>query len=408
MRNAALLALVLAGCGDDAQHHTAVIVDGHGSDSGSPDAPAQNGPNLVQLDLFGTPDLIEYRDGNGPWVVPAMVSGVYQLHVTDDYQVVAACSFSGLASNEDSEQRNATFGDGAMQFMFCGSGSSTGTTFAVTGQMLQPGNVQLQDTAMGATSPWSFSLDVSAGTHELVAIGATKMLIRRNLALSAATTVPDVDVTTAGTAFTTATATVIGADPTDSVHIQSGLFTGNDFATLSDTTDRTITYAPNSLIAANDGPQLQVQVTNMANTVARSVFTYGPTSATMFMLPPVLTGVTFGSTEPLTASWGTLPDYSNAEVLAFGGTQASFLEQYVSATKAWLDKTGATSLAFQSDAANYNPAWNVATAGAFIEFAVANNTDSQGGSTNTGVISGGASAVARMRLPLRDHRRARR
>jgi hypothetical protein len=408
MRNAALLVLVLVGCGDDAQHHTGVVVDGHGSDSGSPDAPAQNGPNLVQLDVFGTPDLIEYRDGNGPWVVPTMVSGVYQLHVTDDYQVVAACSFSGLAGNVDSEQLNATFGDGAMQFMFCQSGSSTGTTFAVTGQMLQPGNVHMQDTAMGATSPWSFSLNVSAGTHELVAIGATKMLIRRNLALSAAITVPDVDVTTAGTAFTSATATVIGADPTDSVHIQSGLFTGNDFATLSDTTDQTIIYAPNSLIAANDGPQLQLQVTNMANTVVRSVFTYGPTSATMFTLPPVLTGVTFGSTEPITASWGTLPDHSNAEVLAFGGTQTSFLEQYVSATKAWLDKTGATSLAFQSDAANYNPAWNVPTAGAFIEFAVGNNTDSQGGSTTTGVISGGAPAVARMQSPLRDHRRARR
>jgi hypothetical protein len=408
MRNAAILALVLAGCGDDAQHHTSVIVDGHGSDSGSPDAPEQNGPNLVQLEFFGTPDLIEYRDGNGPWVVPTMVSGVYQLHVTDDYQVVAACSFSSLAGNEDSEQLNATFGDGATQFMFCSGSSSPGTTFAVTGQMLQPGNVQMQDTAMGATSPWSFSLNVSAGTHELVAIGATKMLIRRNLALSAATAVPDVDVTTAGTAFTSATATVIGADPTDSVHIQSGLFTGNDFATLSDTTDKTIIYAPNSLIAANDGPQLQLQVTNMANTVARSVFTYGPTSATMFTLPTVLTGVTFGSTEPITASWGTLPDYSTAEVLAFGGTQSSFLEQYVSATKAWLDKTGATSLAFQSDAANYNPAWNVPTAGAFIEFAVANNTDSQGGSTNTGVISGGAPAVARMQSPLRDHRHARR
>jgi hypothetical protein len=408
MRSAAILVLVLAGCGDDAQHHTSVLVDGHGSDSGSPDAPAQNGPNLVQLDFLGTPDLIEYRDGTGPWVVPAMVSGVYQLHVTDDYQVVAACSFSAVAGNEDSEQLNATFGDGASQFMFCSSDSSPGTTFAVTGQMLQPGSVQIGSTAMGTTSPWSFSLDVAAGTHELVAIGTTKMLIRRNLALSAATTVPDVDVTTDGTAFTPLTATVNGADPTDSVRIRSGWYTGDDFATLSDTTDKTIIYAPNSLIAANDEPELQLQVTNMTDTVERSIFTFGPSTATNFTLPPVLTGITFGSTEPITASWGTLPDYSTAELVAFGGTQSSFLEQNVSATKAWLEKTGATSLAFQSDAANYNSAWNVPSAGAFIEFDVAIASDSQGGSANTAVISGGAPAVARLHSPLRDHRHRRR
>lgn len=405
MRYAAMLALVLAACGDDGQHHTTIVVDGPGSGSLSSDAPAQTGPHIVKLDFFGTPDLIVYRDGTGPWVVPATVTGGYQLHVTDDYQVVAACSAQALAGNEDSEQLNATADDGATQFMFCGSGGgSSGTTFAVTGQMLQPGSVQLQDSAMGTTSPWSFSLNVSAGTHELVAIGATDMLIRRNLALNAATTIPDVDVTTAGTAYTPTTATITGADPADSVEIQSVLFTSDDFATLSDTSDRTIVYAPAAVLVANDQPQVQVQVTNMAMTTVRSVFAFD-SNPTTFTLMPVLTGITFGTTAPIAATWGTLPAYSNLDVIAFGGTQSSFVEQRVTATKAWLDKASVTTLAFESEAMGYNPAWNVPVAGAFVEFSV--SEESQTGSSSTGVISGGGPMLAHQHS-LRDHRRRRR
>jgi hypothetical protein len=403
MRTAAILVLVLAGCGDDAQHHTSVVIDGHGSDSGSPDAPTQNGPNLVQLYFSGTPDLIEYRDGTGPWVVPALSNQQYQLHVTDDYQVVVACSFSGLAGNTDSEQLNATFGDGAMQFMFCQSGS-TGVTYAATGQMLQPGSVDMEDTAKGTTSPWSFSLNVSAGMHELVAVGATKMLVRRNLSVTAATAVADVDVAMAGTVFPTATATVAGADPSDTIEIQSAWFTGHDSAMLSDTKDLTLIQPPNSLIAANDEPELQVEVTNTANTVTRSIFVAGPEAGTTFTLPPVLTGVTFGASSPVSATWGTLPEYTTVNVVAFGGTQSAFLEQRVNATKGWLDKTGATSLAFQSDAPHYDPAWNVPIAGAFIEFAVGDSTDSHGSATYSSVLQGAGPTVS----PLRDHRHARR
>jgi hypothetical protein len=399
----ALLAFVLAACSNDIHGHTMVIVDGPGSGSASPDAPIQSGPNSVKLDFFGTPDLIVYRDGTGPWVVPAMASGAYQLHVTDDYQVVAACSFAAVAGNEDSEQLNATFSDGAEQFMFCGSGGASGTPFAVTGQMLQPGSVHLEDSAMGSTSPWSFSLNVDAGTHELVAVGATQMLIRRNLALAAATALPDVDLT-AGTAYTPVTATVTGAIATDSIQIRSGLYTGDDFATLSDTTDSTIVYAPAALLVQNDQGQVDVEVENMAKTTSRSAFVFDATPTT-FTLPPVLTGVTFGTSTPIAATWGTLPAYDNVGIVAFGGTAVSFAEQNLSATKAWLTKAGVTTLAFASDATGYNPAWNVPVAGAFTELSV--TKASQTGSTSTGVISGGGSALARVHSKLRDDRRAR-
>jgi hypothetical protein len=399
MRYALLLVVVLFACGggDDGQHHS-ILVDSSSADATSHDAPAQTGPNAVKLDFEGTPDLIVYRDGAGPWLVPATVTGGYQLHVTDDYQVVAACSVQALAGNEDSEQLNATADDGE-QFMFCGGGGSTGTTFAVTGQMVQPGTVLMQDTATGSTTPWSFSLDVSAGTHELVAIGATNMLIRRNLALTAATTIPDVDVTTDGTPYTRVATTVVGADPLDKVEIQSGLYTGNDFATLSDTTDRTIIYAPAALVVATDGVQVDVRVTNTAMTIERSLFAFN-SNPTSFTLMPVLDGVTFGTTSPIAGSWGTLPTYSTIGMISFGGTQTSFFEQNVTATKQWVDKTGVTSLAFESDATGYNTAWNVPVAGAFAELSA--TVQAQTGSSSTGVVTGGAaSALARAHLRTR-------
>ena len=392
MRFALFSIAVLSACGgDDHQQHHSVLVDGSTPPDASHDAAAQTGPHQIKLDFFGTPDLIVYRDGTGPWLVPTAVTGGYELHVTEDYQVVAACSVPSIAGNEDSEQLNATAEDGAAQFMFCGGGSSSApTTFAVTGQMLQPGSVQMSDTATGTTSPWSFSLDVSAGTHDLFAIGATNMLIRRDLALNAATAIADVDVATDGTPYANVAATVVGAGQTESVEIQSELFSANGYATLSDTADRTIKYAPAALLVASDEAQVNVRVLDTAMTVERQVYAFNA-SPTTFTLMPVLTGVTFGTAAPVAATWGTLPAYTMLEMFTLGGIEASFYEQNVIATQQWIAKTGATSLAFENGATGYNPAWNVPTAGAFAQFTVTSQALNM--SSTTSVMKNGTSGL---------------
>ncbi|MEO6773338.1 MAG: hypothetical protein ABI467_09965 [Kofleriaceae bacterium] len=380
--------LVLAACSNDAHHMTTVDVDAPGMGSGSShvDAPPQQGgPNVVDLQVSGDPDLIEYRDGSGPWIVPVLAGQAYELHVTDAYQVVLACSSTGVAGNEDSEQLDATFGDGAHQFMFCQSGGTTTppATLAVTGQMQQAGKVMFGGvTKSGTTSPWSFSLAVAMGPHDLVAFDATKMQITRDIAVDAAVALPAVDVGANGTAYTNATLSLTGLATGETVQSESLLFTDNDYAQLSQTTDTSVVLAPAALLGQHDFTELDAKVTNMAAGTFRSVWAYDNTT-TAFTLPPVLSGVTFGTAVPITAQWGTLPDVSTVVLEADAFTNTNFTVQRVTATQAWLTKAGATSLAFASDAANYDPSWNVTPAGAYLLFEV--ETDSQIGAAVSGL-----------------------
>jgi len=406
MRHAAAFVLVLAACSNDSHHMTTVGIDAPGMGSGSAhiDAPPQQGgPNVVNLQLFGDPDLIEYRDGTGPWIVPSLVGQNYELHVTDDYQVVVACSSTGLASNEDSEQLNATVGDGPSQFMFCQSGSSgtAPTTFAVTGQMQQAGTVIVGGVTKNSnTAAWSFSLDVPMGTHDLVAFDAAHMQITRDIAVNAAVAVPTIDLAANGTPATRATLMFTGLGTGDTVQTQSVLYTQNDYVLLSQTTNSTAELAPDGLLQQTDFTELDANVTNMTAGTYRSVRSY-TNATTSFTLPPVLTGVTFGTTTPVTAQWGTLPTASTVLLQAYAATTTNFTIQSVTATQAWLTKAGATSLAFASDAANYNPAWNVDPAGAYLALEI--DTNSQTGASSSGVESSPQTAQLRARVQ-HEHR----
>jgi hypothetical protein len=391
MHRALVVALIFTACGNDTHHMTTVTVDAPGMGSGSAhiDAPPQQGgPNVVTLQLFSDPDLIVYRDGSGPWMVPtASGQGIYDLHVTDAYQVVVACSSTGVAGNEDSEQLNATFGDGAHQYMFCDASSSSTapTTFAVTGQMAQAGTVIVGGVSQKSnTAAWSFSLAVPMGTHDEIAFDGLKMQITRDIAVNAAVALPNIDVATNGTTYTKPTLALTGLGTGDTTQTQSILYTNNDYVQLSQTTNATAVLAPDSLLGQNDFTELDVNVTNMTAGTFRGASTYDNTT-TAFTLPAVLTGVTFGTAAPITAQWGTLPAASNAYLSAESFTSTTFTAQRVSATQSWISETNATSLAFASDAPSYDPAWNVDPTTGYLSFEI--SLDSQTGSLFSGVES---------------------
>jgi hypothetical protein len=405
-----VVVLVVGACSNDSHHMTTVNIDaGMGSGSAHIDAPPQQGgPNVVDLQLFGDPDLIEYRDGTGPWIVPTLSGQAYELHVTDDYQVIVACSATGIAGNEDSEQLNATVADGVHQYIFCGSGGTTTapTTYAVTGQMQQAGTVIVDGvTKTSNTAAWTFSLDVPMGTHDLIAFDALHMQITRDLAINAAVALPTIDLAANGTVYTDATLTFAGLVTGDTVQTQSVLYTQNDYIQLSQTTNNTAVLAPAALLDQNDFTDLYASVTNTAARTFRSVSAYNST-ATSFTLPPVLTGITFGTTIPATAQWATLPALSTVLLEADAFTNTSFTMQRVTATQAWLTKAGATSLAFESDATNYDPAWNVDPATGSLFFEV--ETDSQLASSVSGVESSPQSAQLMARSTARVQQAARR
>jgi hypothetical protein len=358
MHRIALLTF-LAGCSTKPAHDIMLVDASIDTPPPQIDAPL-GGPTIVDLQLFGTttPDLITYRDGTGGWLVPdSLGNGRYQLHVTNAYEVVAVCSFTGVAASYDAEELAATVDDGK-QYLFCGGGGGSTTTVAVTGTMNQAGTVAMGDTASSTSAPWNFTLHVSPGPHDLSAIGNHRMLLERGISITAATALPTVDVVNDGLAMGSATLALTGTAAGETITSTLDLFTTNELVTVSETTDGTVALPPESLLDAQDFKYLQIDSSNAAQTIDRGVFVFDyDGSANAFTLPSALSGITYAtSNEVLSATWGQLPTYTAVDLFVFTGS-TTFGQQHVMATKGWIDATGATSLAFDSSAPDYAAGW---------------------------------------------------
>ncbi len=374
-------------------HKNPVIVIPDGPPDASPDAPPKN---AVTLETFGTISFIAYRDGAGPWQTPtAGAMGTYTLNVTNDYQWVIVCASGG---GFDAELQGATYKDGTRQFGFCFvSGPSTGSTVAVTGQMVQAGTVDMYDTATSTTGNWSFSLNVPPGTHDLVAFDATDIYAHRAQAISAATSLGTLDLSTSGTAMTAVPLTINNLG-SDTLGTELDWFLGNDAAFLTGTST-TIETPPASLVMQNDFEFLDVIASSA--TTQRTGSTSFTGSETSFTLMPPVTGITYApSGTTVAATWGTLPTHTALELNLFGGTPSAPKNQHVTVTTSWLTATGATSLAFDAMPPGYDAAWTIDVSGPYTRiFSV---DDGSGSISYTSEIVEGVNGAALLQPPMRD------
>jgi hypothetical protein len=285
MRTLAFLAL--AAC--SSPHHDPVIID-------NPDAAIDSPPpvvkNAVAIDVFGSPAaLFAYRDGQGAWqTATADGQGTYTIYVTSDYEVVVACTSTG---GSDVETLAATFGDGSQQYVFCNAPvtSAATQTVAITGHMIQAGTVTFGDTAMSATAPWDFSLNVTPGTHDLIAMSTgNDMVIRRDQPVTMAGSAAPIDAAQEGTPMVPVTLTVNGIGSGETVDNELDLFLTNDAAIWS-TASSTVETPPASLLEQNDFEFLLAD----ASTATRDHWadTNFTGSETAFSLLPLLDGVQF-------------------------------------------------------------------------------------------------------------------
>jgi hypothetical protein len=399
MRKLALLAL-LAACGGSDHKQQVVVIDS--AIDSTPDSPPAQ-PVQVQLSVFGSMPTVQYRDGAGAWqTVTANSMGRYVLTVTADYQVVVACHDDANASSELLE---ATASDGN-QFAFCNlPGSDTPpTTVAMTGHMVQAGDVTFGDTASSMSAPWDFTLNVTPGMHDLIATSAAHgMLIRRDQNVTTAGAIPSIDVAADGTAMTATDLTINGVG-SNTLLTELDLITQNEFATWSGSTP-TIYPPPATLLTSNDFQFLVVEAYNQTSVEFAQTDFDG--SQTTFDLPAALTGVVFG---PAKATWSALPTYDQV-TLAMQQTGTLAVEQDVVATKAWIDATQATQLAFDANPPGFDASWSIDGSKSYeANFQVTTNT---AGSTTGAAVFYGAplqrtakrpwfSTVARLRESMRS------
>jgi hypothetical protein len=343
--------LLLAACGGGSDNHHGIVIADASIDTPVDMPPRQ--PVAVEFDIYGQPALVSYRDGSGAWQTPTDDGqGAYTLMATDDYQVVVTCATTGEVQSTLFSQ---TVDDGR-QYAFCSDSSGTQSTVAVTGTMQQAGEVFMEDEASSATANWNVALDVSARTHDLIAVDTGHhMLIRRGLSITGATTLDPIDLTTAP-AMTPVTLTVNGVGNGDMLFNAIDLLTANDYAEFSSST--TSLYAPpSSLLGGSDYEFMIAEA--YSGTQYRYAETQFTGTETTFTLPDPLTGITFGKGK---ATWTTLPAmFDGAQLTLDQDTGTQVVEQVVQASRSWLDKTQATTLEFDAQPPGYDAAWNVDT-----------------------------------------------
>ncbi len=378
MNRLCALALV-AGCSGLNTSHGELVdankpdAPGHGSGA-TPDAgPPQ--PRTINIESYAsTPTFVAYRAGSGAWMTPTTTAQGYSILATDDYVFVAVCTSTD--GSLDEVELAATVSDGSTNYIGCTSddaAGSGGATVAITGTMNQVGNVQMADEASSATAPWSFSLNVPPNTtQDLVAIGTTSMLMRRNIAVTATATQPQptIDLSTDGTALLNQTISVTGTPADDTAQTSVFLYTANSGAQISTGTSMTsVVLVPSALLQTGDEETVDVYASDMTTFQESEV---SDPTVTQFAMLPRLQGVTFAGT---TSSWTTLPQanaiYSDRYYSSGTVTKAASVQM----SPTWLAATTATSVAFDDSATGWQPAWSFWTSVAYqASFAIEDYT----------------------------------
>jgi hypothetical protein len=293
------------------------------------------------------PLMVAFADDDGTWTkVTPSDAGTYMIEATSRHAIAMVCG-SDVVRYRTEVTLRTRFDDAP--FLFCFNGLDLpAQPFAVTGTMMQPGQVSMEATDTGTTSPWTFDLTVSGGMHDLIAYGESMVLMRRNVAVTAAATLPAIDLAQGGAAYVTTPVLLDNVLPDETVETVASVFTGND---LSDyvRSGSTLYELPPSFITTNDFQFAEIRAKTA--TTERSASIEGGAAAPMITLMPRLTGIEFTDRG---ATWSDLPD-STAEIRIFSYAVGNYAS--VEATGSYI--AGATEIEVTLDIPDFDPAWRV-------------------------------------------------
>jgi hypothetical protein len=331
-----LAASWLVACGDDG-----------GGMTMQPDAPMTL-RYPISFEVRGdVPLLVAVRDSDGVWTpVAANASNMYMVETTSRHAIAMVCgSPTGYSTTVELRTR---FDDDP--FLFCFNGADTApATFAVTGQMMQAGEVHMGDIAKSTVAPWNFALDVVAGTYDLIAFGDSAVLLRRSIAVAAAATVPAIDLAQDGANYKTTVVLLGNAMPDETIVTVATTFTGNSIADYI-RSGSTVYELPAGLInSATDFQFSEIRAVTETTHRSSPVETGG--AAPMINLMPRLTGIAFTDSG---ASWSELPD-STAEIRVFATSGNNY--STMTATGAFI--AGDTEISVELDIPGFDDAWRV-------------------------------------------------
>lgn len=325
----------------------------------------------VSFQLHGDPAMLAYRDGDSEWKNPiSLDEGEYAMCITDRYVLAVVCVNSG--SFEASEYAATSRDNGIGIVQPCGPLGPAPITPFLSGDVSEPARALIDGAAVaGYSTPWSFKLPVSPGTHTLVVsndydapVGAGRLVIRRGQHVVASSQVPQVDLVREGVAPLIVPVSLSGKMSTDEVVSQVLVsLDGDSEVQISEIAASEAHVIPDSQLAQADRQIVQIDASSSLsdgttiNRAIRSVF--DGTLPILELLPSMSGYVSFADSPLSGATWTSLP-IDMFDVIHFR-MRGEIGSQDISVTRDWLESQQAIALDFDTSAPEYDPSWMINT-----------------------------------------------
>jgi hypothetical protein len=359
-------------------------------------------PITVAIASDKAPALVAFRDWlDGSWQAATMKTPTsFEAEVHGPYVITVACEdpapgnfmISQIARTPDDEHGITLSCDLAAP-----------STHAVTGHMAQAGTIQIgSEIAVSDTPSWDFALAVPAGTYDLMARTADRIVLRRAIAIAGdvALTSP-IDALQEGTALTNVAFSVTNAAPAETLtasvaleqpapRIPFGVYQG-PLATAK--------LVPDSALAATDKQTAEMLATTAGGYRSlRRPFRAG--GSTAYTLPAPLTGVAWEQAgDKLAVRWGALPAFDSFTVsVSEGSTDATKVHGHnLKLSPRFVEATGLTRVDIDTEIAGYKPEWKIDLAGEYQRELFVQHTAN--GEVATNVVHELVNAPAKSRTP---------
>jgi len=335
------------------------------STSGTSHAPGDSDGNVVSVTTGIPPALLAFRDDlSTDWVgLPVHGATTFDLTTHGAYQVVIACS----AGDQDPSVTMILYGrtadDDPTIKLSCGGGFP----FQVKGEAFEAGEVSLGDSSEGASfTDWQFDLVAQPGTFDLVMVSRSStgvpssIAFRRDLAIVNDTDLGAISLSQGSQPLVPVSYTIANLQAGESATSSLLLTAGNTEAFVGSLGGSpqglTAQLVPDAALRPTDRQHLTLAA---ATTDATTSLSHSRAlgrdvqvgDSTVWTLPDPIGGVTFDVTaDRMTATWSSLPEYDEIELLREGfttdfgppvTTQVRLHELVLS--RAFAEATGATS-----------------------------------------------------------------
>lgn len=337
--------------------------------AGCDDAESPGEPVTVEIAADKAPALVAFRDGlDGNWQAATMKTPTsFEAEVHGPYVITVACEDPALG-NFMISQIARTPDDEHSITLSCDLAAPS--THAVTGHMAQAGTIQMgNEIAISDTPDWDFALAVPAGTYDLMARTADRVVLRRAIAVADDVALTStIDALQEGTALTDVAFSATNAAPAEALTASVDLEQPAPLAPFEVYQGplAAAKVVPDSALAATDKQTAAVRATTDGGYRSlRRPFRAGGDTA--YKLPAPLTGVAWEQAGgKLAVSWGTLPAFDSLIVSVSGGADPAKIHSHnLKLSPRFVEATGLTRVDIDTEIAGYKPAWKIDFAGAY-------------------------------------------